>query len=397
MDDLPTNLTVLSIEQATTLPFLTLRLAFEGMRVIRVEHPQRGDPNRWVGPVVLEEEGMNAYFYPNNLGKQAITLNLQTDEGRAILYRLIADLPVDVFCTNQLARSYEKLGIGYETLRAIKPDLIWLGITGFGPESDEAAYDPMLQARSGLMGMTGEADGPPMLSGLPLADIGSGEHGFGQIMKALYLRAVTGKGSRIDISMFQSVTSWMGSPLMLATNLGIEIERHGNTHRFFAPASAFEAQDGYIYLAVGNDRQWQAITELPGFEDLACEAYRTNAGRIADVEQLNQALSALFCTRPAEELVDAFRSIGVPASRVNSVRDVVQDPYIRTKMVTARDPRSGLQVRLPPPPTITPFLEAAGSQVSFPPRLGEHNEAILGGVLGFDAAHLADLKARGVI
>jgi crotonobetainyl-CoA:carnitine CoA-transferase CaiB-like acyl-CoA transferase len=397
MEDLPTNLTVLSIEQATTLPFLTLRLAFEGMRVIRVEHPERGDPNRWVGPVVLEEEGMNAYFFPNNLGKQAITLNLQTDEGRAILHRLVAGLPVDVFCTNQLARSYEKLGIDYGTLRAIKPDLIWLGITGFGPESDEAAYDPMLQARSGLMGMTGEADGPPMLSGLPLADIGSGEHGFGQIMKALYLRAVTGKGSRVDISMFQSVTSWMGSPLMLTTNLGIEIERHGNTHRFFAPASAFEAQDGYVYLAVGNDRQWQAITELPGFESLACEAYRTNAGRIADVEQLNQTLSAIFCTQPADELVDAFRSIGVPVSRVNSVRDVVQDPYIRTRMITARDPRSGLLVHLPPPPTITSFLKAAGFQMSFPPRLGEHNEAILGDALGFDAAHLADLKARGVI
>jgi crotonobetainyl-CoA:carnitine CoA-transferase CaiB-like acyl-CoA transferase len=397
MDDLLTNLTVLSLEQATTLPFLTLHLAFEGMRVIRVEHPQRGDPNRWVGPVVLEEEGMNAYFFANNVGKEAIALNLQTSEGRAILYQLIADLPVDVFCTNQLARSYERLGIGYETLRAIKQDLIWLGITGFGPESDEAAYDPMLQARSGLMGMTGEADGPPMLSGLPLADIGSGEHGFGQIMKALYTRALTGKGSCIDISMFQSVTSWMGSPLMLASSLGLEIERHGNTHRFFAPASAFETQDGYVYLAVGNDRQWQAITELRGFEKLAREQYRTNAGRIAGVEQLNKALAAIFCARSADELVDTFRSVGVPVSRVNSVCDIVEDPYIRTKMVTARDPRSGLQVRLPPPPTITPFLEAAGFQMSFPPRLGEHTEAILGDVLGFDAAHLADLKAREVI
>jgi formyl-CoA transferase len=129
MEDLPSNLTLLSIEQATTLPFLTLRLAFEG----------RGDPNRWVGPVVLEEEGMNACFFPNNLGKQAITLNLQAGEGRAILHQLITDLPVEILCTNQPARSYEKLGIGYETLRPIKPDLIWLGITGFGPESDEAA------------------------------------------------------------------------------------------------------------------------------------------------------------------------------------------------------------------------------------------------------------------
>ncbi len=397
MDDLLTDLIVLSMEQATTLPFLTMRLAFEGMRVIRLEHPQRGDPNRWVGPVVLDGEGMNAYFFPNNVGKQAITLNLQTDEGRAILHELITDLPVDIFCTNQLARSYKKLGIDYETLQAIKPDLIWLGITGFGPESDEPAYDPMLQARSGLMGLTGEADGPPMLSGLPLADIGSGEHGFGQIMKALYRRALTGQGSRIDISMFQSVVSWMVNPLMLATSLGIEIERHGNTHRFFAPASAFEAQDGYLYLAVGNDRQWQAITELPGFEGLAREEYRTNAGRIADVERLNEALAAIFRTRPADGLVAAFRSIGVPASRVNSVRDVVQDPYIRTRMVTARDPRSGLEIRLPPPPTITPFLEAAGFQMGFPPRLGEHNAEIYGGVLGYDARHLAGLKARGVV
>jgi len=396
MNDLLTNLTVLSLEQATTLPFLTLRLAFEGMRVIRLEHPKRGDPNRWVGPVVLDEEGMNAYFFPNNVGKQAITLNLQTDQGRTILHRLIADLPVDIFCTNQLARSYEKLGIDYETLRAIKPDLIWLGITGFGPKSDEAAYDPMLQARSGLMGMTGEADGPPMLSGLPLADIGSGEHGFGQIMKALYRRALTGQGSRVDISMFQSVVSWMVSPLMLATSLGVEIERRGNTHRFFAPASAFETQDGYVYLAVGNDRQWQAITALPGFEGLAREGYRTNAGRIADVERLNAALAAIFCMRLADELTAAFRSIGVPVSRVKGVRDVEQDPYLRANVVTARDPRSGLEVHLPPP-SVTPFLQAAGLRMSFPPRLGEHNAEIYGDVLGYDAAQLADLQAREVI
>jgi len=396
MNDLLTNLTVLSLEQATTLPFLTLRLAFEGMRVIRLEHPRRGDPNRWVGPVVLDEDGMNAYFFPNNVGKQAVTLNLQTDEGRDILHRLIADLPVDIFCTNQLARSYEKLGIDYETLRAIKPDLIWLGITGFGPKSDEAAYDPMLQARSGLMGMTGEADGPPMLSGLPLADIGSGEHGFGQIMKALYRRALTGQGSRVDVSMFQSVVSWMVSPLMLATSLGVEIERRGNTHRFFAPASAFETQDGYVYLAVGNDRQWQAITALPGFEGLAREGYRTNAGRIADVERLNAALAAIFCMRLADELTAAFRSIGVPVSRVKGVRDVEQDPYLRANVVTARDPRSGLEVHLPPP-SVTPFLQAAGLRMSFPPRLGEHNAEIYGDVLGYDAAQLADLQAREVI
>lgn len=397
MDDLLTDLTVLSMEQATTLPFLTMRLVSEGMQVIRVEHPQRGDPNRFVGPVVLDEEGMNAYYLANNAGKQAITLNLKSDEGRALLHRLVLELPVDVFCTNQLPRSYGPLGIDYPTLRAIKPDLIWVGITGFGPESNEAAYDPMLQARSGLMDITGNADGPPMLCGLPLVDIGAGEHSFGQIMKALYRRAMTGEGSRLDVSMFQSVTSWMVSPLMLSTSFGIEIQRNGNTHRFFAPASVFETCDGYVYLAVGNDRQWHAITQLPGFESLGRQQYITNAGRIADVEQLNESLAAIIVQCTTDELTQGLQSIGVPVSRVNTLLDVAHDPYLRDKMVVASDPRSGLEIRLPPPPAVSSFLESSDFRMRFPPRLGEHNDAIYGAVLGLDAAQLADLKAGGVI
>ncbi len=397
MEDIFRNITVLSMEQATTLPFLTMRLAMEGMRVIRLEHPQRGDPNRFVGPKVFDdEEGMNAYFFPNNVGKRAITLNLGHAEGRAILHRLIAELPVDIFCTNQLARSYDKLGIDYPTLSAVKPDLIWLGITGFGPGSDEAAYDPVLQARSGLMGLTGEPDGPPMISGLPLVDIGTGDHGYSQIMKALFKRQMTGQGSRIDVSMFQSVVSWMVSPVMLSRSIGLKIGRRGNTHRFFAPASVFRAKDGYVYMAVGNDRQWADITRLPGFEGLAREEYRTNAGRIADVERLNAELEAVFATKTTEELTAAFRRISVPISRVNTVEDVVEDPYIKPYLITARDPRSGMEVHLPPPPSITPFLESVGFELSFPPRMGEHNAEVYG-ALGYSAEELAELRAKGVI
>jgi formyl-CoA transferase len=388
------RITVLSMEQATTLPFLTYLLAVEGMRVIRLEHPARGDPNRFVGPKVLgDEEGMNAYFFPNNVGKQAITLNLQTDEGKKILRDLIARLPVDIFCTNQLASSYAKLGIDYATLHAVKPDLIWLGITGFGPESDEAAYDPVLQARAGLMGLTGESDGPPMVSGLPLVDIGTGEHGYSQIMKALFKREVSGAGSRIDVSMFQSVVSWMVNPVMLTRSLNIEITRRGNTHRFFAPVSVFKTRDAYVYLAVGNDQQWEEITRLPGLEHLARSEYRTNAGRIAAVDRLNRELEQVLATRTAAELTEMFRAIGVPISKVNTVRDVIQDPYIERKMIAARDSRTGLEVHLPPPASVTDFLQTANFQMSFPPRLGEHNVEILG-ALGYA---VAGLKERGVI
>jgi crotonobetainyl-CoA:carnitine CoA-transferase CaiB-like acyl-CoA transferase len=165
MSQLFADITVLSMEQATVLPYLTYRLAAEGMKVIRVEHPERPDPNRFVGTDVLGEEAMNSYFLPNNVGKKAITLNLGSDEGKAVLKDLIVTLAVDVFACNQLPRNYEKLGIGYEQLRAIKDDIIWVGMTGFGPDSNEAAYDPILQARAGIMDLTGEHDGTPQVWG----------------------------------------------------------------------------------------------------------------------------------------------------------------------------------------------------------------------------------------
>ncbi len=392
-----TDITVLSLEQATVLPYLTYRLAAEGMNVIRVEHPERPDPNRFVGRDVLGEKGMNTYYFPNNVGKKAITLNMGEEEGQALLRELILKLDVDIFATNQLPRNYPKLGVDYERLKSIKENIIWLGVTGFGPESNEAAYDPVLQARAGFMELTGEAGGEPMVFGLPMADLGASEHGYGQIMKALYKRAATGEGSRIDISMLQSAVSWMVNPVLLTKSFGDKITRRGNTHEFFAPVSVYETKDGYVYIAVGNDRQWQTITEQAGFEGLSKEEYKTNAGRIADVKRLNETIRQATKTKTTAELVELFNRIGVPISTVCSIGEVVQDPHIKDKLITARDPRTGIQVFLPPPPVITPYLESVNRQLPFPPRWGEHNADIYGGALGCDAERLADLKARGII
>lgn len=391
-----TDLTVLSLEQATVLPYLTYRLAVEGMKVIRIEHPERPDPNRFVGRDVLGEKGMNTYYFPNNVGKKAITLNLGGEEGQALLRELILKLDVDIFATNQLPRNYEKLGIDYERLRSIKEDIIWLGVTGFGPESNEAAYDPILQARAGFMELTGEKDGEPMVFGLPMADLGASEHGYGQIMKALYKRAVTGEGSRIDISMFQSAVSWLVNPVLLTKSFGDKVTRRGNTHEFFAPVSVYETRDGYVYIAVGNDRQWQTITEQPGFEGLYKEEYKTNAGRIADVKRLNEAINQVTKTKTTAELIELFNRIGVPISTVCTIEEVVEDPHIKDKLITSRDPRTGTVVFLPPPPVITPYLESVNRQLPFPPRWGEHNEEIYG-ALGYDAQKLAEWKKKGII
>jgi crotonobetainyl-CoA:carnitine CoA-transferase CaiB-like acyl-CoA transferase len=389
---LPQPLTMLSLEQATTLPFLTYRLACEGARVIRVEHPRQPDPNRFVGARVLpDEDGMQAYFLPNNCGKEAITLDLGTVEGRGLLHRLIQALPVDVFATNQRARSYAKLGLDPETLHALKPDLIWAGITGFGPSHDEAAYDPVLQARAGLMELTGEADGPPTVFGLPMVDLGAAEHGFGQVMKALWQRAVTGRGARIDVAMLQSAASWMVAPVALASTTGEHARRSGTRHAHFAPVSVYPTRDGYLYMAVGSDRQWAALVALVPFSGLAKPEYERNAGRIADVAGLHAALETIFRGLATEAALALLREGGIPVAKVQTVADLMADPLVAPSLLRVRDARSGLTVALPAPPGDAP------PPLAFPPRLGEHTERILGEGLGLGAAEVAALRARGVI
>ncbi|HET8577496.1 MAG TPA: CoA transferase [Methylomirabilota bacterium] len=387
------HLTVLSLEQATILPYLTLHLAQEGMRVIRVENPPRGDPNRWIGAPVLNEEGMNAYFLPNNAGKESITLNLASAEGKEILHALIKRLPVDIFATNQRPKDYAKLGIDYAGLRTLNPGLIWVGITGFGPQSNEAAYDPVVQARAGWMDLTGERDGAPLVFGLPMVDLGAGEQAYGQVMRALYVREHTGQGSRVDISMWRSAVSWMVSPVMLTKTFGERITRRGNTHQFFAPVSVYPTRDGHIYLAVGNDRQWESLVSTREFAALAREEYRRNAGRMAALAEVNRAIAEITRTRAAQEWVDFFRALGVPVSRVNTLRELVDDQAVSGEMITARDPRTGTVIHLPAPVVPTDFLRASQLTMKFPPRLGEDNEKILGG-LGYDVARLAE---RGII
>ncbi len=396
--DLPEKLTVLSLEQATVLPYLTYRLAADGARVVRVEHPVYGDPNRKVGqPFRPDEPDMCSYFFAINAGKEAVTLNLKDPRGRKLLHDLVTGLGVDVFATNQLPKNYEPLGIAYEQLRAVKPDLIWVGLTGFGPDSNEAAYDPILQARGGLMGLTGEPDGPPQVTGIPLPDMGTSEHAYGQVMRALYRRAVTGEGSRIDVAMIDSTVSWLTQPITMARTFGVEMTRRGNTHEFFAPVSVYPTRDGYVYLAVGNDIQWHRLLAVSGFEGLADPAYETNAGRIADVSRLNDRLAEVTRGFDTGQLLGLLRDARIPVARVQSVPEVCDDPAVAPKLLRSTDPRTGFEVTLAPPPVMTEYLEASGRTLSFPPRLGEHNGAIYGDELGLGADGLAELKKEGVV
>ncbi|MEJ2220485.1 MAG: CoA transferase [Desulfobacterales bacterium] len=395
--DLFNDLTVVSLEQATVLPYLTYRLAQDGMNIIRLEHPVYGDPNRFIGENVLDEERMNSYFLCINAGKKALTLNLAEDEGQQIFHSLIKKLDVDIFATNQLPKNYKKLGIDYDSLKFLKPDIIWLGVTGFGPDSNEAAYDPILQARSGLMELTGEADGDPQVVGIPLPDMGTSEHAYGLVMKALYKRQATGKGSCINMAMFESSVSWLTVPITLTGSFGKNISRRGNTHEFFAPVSVYQTQNGFIYLAVGNDRQWKTMVSQNIFMSLDQPAYERNEGRIKDVENLNQAINAITRLHTSEDLIDLFTAITVPVSKINPIDEVIKDPLVERRLLQAQDPSTGTRITLAPPPNMTSFLEESGRKLSFPPRFGEQNSEIYGKKLGYSGEDLKRLKENGVI
>jgi crotonobetainyl-CoA:carnitine CoA-transferase CaiB-like acyl-CoA transferase len=395
--DLFKNITVLSLEQATVVPYLTYRLAQDGMTVIRLEHPVYGDPNRMVGENVLNEERMNAYFLCINAGKKALTLNLADAEGQNIFKFLLRKLDVDIFITNQLPKNYKKLGIAYDMVKAVKPDIIWMGVTGFGPDSNEGAYDPILQARSGLMELTGEVHGDPQVLGIPLPDMGTSEHAYGLLMKALFKREKEGKGSRLDVSMFESSVSWLTVPITLTGSFGKKITRRGNTHEFFCPVSVYQTRNGYIYLAVGNDKQWKALVSQEGFQSLDKPEYEKNAGRIKEVQKLNAAVNEITRTQTSAELIERFNAITVPVSEIKTISDVITDPLVKERLLQSKDPVSGQMLTLAPPPYMTPYLEQSGSMLSFPPRFGEHNKEIYERKLGYSESLLSELKEKGII
>jgi len=232
--------------------------------------------------------------------------------------------------------------------------------------------------------------------GIPLPDMGTSEHGYGLLMKALYRRQATGKGSRIDLAMFESSVSWLTVPITLSTSFGENITRRGNTHAFFCPVSVYKTKDGFVYLAVGNDRQWKSMVSQDAFRSLDKPEYEKNAGRIADVDNLNRAINEITRGYTSEEMIGLFNAITVPISKIRTIPEVVADPLVQRRLLRAEDPVSGTRITLAPPPYMTPFLESADRVLGFPPRFGEHNEEIYGR-LGYSRDHLNRLKESRII
>jgi len=387
--------TVLSLEQALSLPYATLRFAQLGWRVIRIEATPTGsgpagDPNRYIGSNVGGDD-LHSYFVAPNVGKEAITLNLKDPKAHQILQDLIRELDVDVFCCNTLPSRYEAFGIDFETLSAVKPGLIWAGISALGPDyPNTPGYDPGIQAMAGFMETTGEPDGPPTLAGIPIIDLKAGDEVFAQVCLALAEKAETGKGKRIDVSMMQAAASWLITTLPLI-DFGAEPEemtRWGNAHRKFIPSNVYPTKDGFIYVAMGSDRQWQRLTEIPKFASLAKPDRATNSGRYNDREQVYADIGAITSRYDTAELQKDFSAATVPNNVINTIPMVREEESVAAKLTKTHTP-DGKPVRMQP---LAVDNDNAKTELKFAPHYGEHTAQVLreAGYSEDDVTALAD-------
>ncbi|MCP5367841.1 MAG: CoA transferase [Hyphomicrobiales bacterium] len=391
---------ILSMEQALSMTYATLRFAQLGWRVIKVEAtPTRpgalpGDPNRYIGSVVADE-GRRSYFIGPNLGKEAIALNLKSAEGQEALHRIIRELKVDVFCCNTLPARYADLGIDYETLSVVKPDLIWAGISAMGPDHPNAAgYDPIIQAMAGYMEITGELNGPPMLSGVPLVDLKAGDEVYAGVWQGLAERAMSGRGKRIDVSMLQAAASWLITVLPLV-DFGCEdweITRAGNEHRKFVPTNAYPTRDGAVLIAIGSDALWRRLCAIPKFAAVDAEARRVNAGRLKERAQIHADIAAVTGAHTTGEIATDMTAARIPHAPILTIPQVMALDAVAGKLTRTHDP-AGKAIRMPP---MAVDAEGARHDLAFPPRYGEHTDAVLREA-GYGDGDLAALRAAGAI
>jgi len=390
--------TVLSLEQALSMPYATLRFAQLGWRVIRIEStPGKGlpgDPNRYIGGQVANDD-RRSYFVAPNCGKEALALDLKRPEGQAVLHRLLSKLDVDIFCCNTLPGRYATFGIDYATLSAIKPDLIWAGISALGPDYPNVpGYDPMVQALVGYMELTGDPEGPPTLCGVPLIDLKAGDEVYANVMLALAERAETGRGMRIDVSMLQAAASWLITtlPLLDFDCRPDEVTRAGNEHRKFIPTNAYPTADGFVFMAIGNDVQWRRLTEIPRFAGIANDVRATNDGRHRERAAIHREIAAIAAQAETGALVAELAGATIPNARINTIPEVAALDALRDRLTTTVLP-DGRRVRMQPHAVDLP---GARQELPFPPKYGADTDQVLSEA-GYAAGEIDALREAGVV
>lgn len=400
MDDkkgLLEGITILDLSRVLAAPYCGMLLAEMGARVIKVENPRGGDDSRNMGPFF--ENGVSAYFINMNRSKEGITLNLKDPEAKKMFLELVKH--ADVVIENYRPGTMDKLGLGYDVLKEVNPAIIYGACSGFGhtgPYSKRAGYDIVAQAMGGLMSTTGWSDGSPTRSGTPMGDVLGGLHLAIGVLAALVNREKTGKGEKIDIALVDSVVSAMENITMIYQTEGRVPKRIGNRYESTYPYDSFDAKDGYVIIAAGNNKLYKILCDVMGKPELVDDPrFKEVRDRVENHEKLYKIVNAWSSQYTIDEVVKMLNDAGCPSSPVNTIDRLVKDPQIagaREMFPEIDQPGVGKMNITATPQKLTRTKSFTRKPA---PLLGEDNVRIFGEMLGYDEAKVAELKENGVI
>ena len=375
MEAVLSDIIVIDLSRVLAGPYCTMILGDLGATVIKVEQPGKGDDTRHFGPPYIA--GESAYYLGLNRNKQSILLDFSTPEGKERLLKLLSTATVLV--ENFRPGALERQGLGYETLRAFNPGLIYCSISGYGqtgPYALRPGYDFVAQAESGLMSVTGEIDGDPQRVGSPVGDVSAGMYACISILAALRVRDHTGEGQYIDISLLETTMSLLSNVASNYLISGEEAPRLGNGHPNIVPYQAFHTKDGYVVVSCGNDRLYQALCQLLGREDLAADpSFATNPQRVRNRQALVPALQEEFLRRTTEEWLPELRAAGIPCGPINTVSQSFNDQHIQARgfVWECEHPTAG-RIKLSGSPIH--LSETPTRLYKAPPLLGEDDDKV---------------------
>jgi formyl-CoA transferase len=401
------HIRVLDLTRVLAGPWCTQNLADLGADVIKVERPGVGDDTRsWGPPYAKDADGNNsteaAYYLTANRGKRSVTLDIASPEGQKIIRQLV--MQSDVVIENYKVGQLKKYGLDYDSLVALKPDLIYCSITGFGqtgPYAARSGYDFIIQGMGGLMSITGERDelpgGGPQKAGVAIADLMTGMYATIAILAALNHRDRTGVGQYIDMALLDVQVAMLANVGSNYLHSGQAPKRWGNAHANIVPYQTFAASDGHIIVTAGNDGQYRKFVEAGGCPELASDPrFLTNPQRVALRDTLVPLLADMVRKKTKAQWLELLETAGVPCGPINKLDEVFNDPQVRAReCAIALDHPMGNKVKLVASPmrlSVTPVRYDAA-----PPTMGQHTEQILQEILGYSEEQLSQLRDKKII
>lgn len=387
---------VLDLSRALAGPYCTMMLGDMGAEVIKLEMPKVGDEARHYGPPF--QEGESSYFLSVNRNKLSMTLNLKSEKGKEIFRRLV--VKCDVLVENFRPGTMDELGLGYGSLKELHPGLVYCAITGFGPRGPDAqrpGYDLIAQGMGGIMSVTGPVGGPPYRVGIAQADITAGMFAAYGIMVALFHRERSGKGQKVETSLFQSQLAQLTFQAGRFFATGVSPKPQGNQHPLIAPYESFRTRDGHINIAVGNNSLWSTFCRVLGLEAYEKDPrFDTNPKRVENRPALVEIIEGVTSNYTSEELRRLLDGAGIPNGPVWTVGEALSSPQaLALGMVQEMDhPKAGkIKVTgIPVDMNLSP-----GSMRKPPPVLGEHTGEVLSRLLGMSESEIEELRRQGVV